>query len=77
MVLEVFVFGSQKRSIRLDTEGDLTYVGSADPGASEAAAVWQIQRLDSSVADDLTVLWADGDAQFNNIWANRAGLSYS
>lgn len=77
MALEVFIFGAQKRSVRLDEDGVLTYVGDADPGASEAGAVWRIQRLDSTVADDLTILWADGNSQFDNIWDNRAGLSYS
>ena len=76
MTLQTHSFGVT-RSVRLDTEGDLTYVGRAEPGASEAAAVWQIQRMDSSVTDDLTILLADGNSQFDNVWADRAGLSYS
>ena len=78
MALEVFVFGAQKRSLRLDDNGaGYTYIGNADPGALDSAAVWQIMRLDQTATPDLAVLWADGDALYDNIWNDRATLSYS
>lgn len=77
MAITTFQFGSAGRSIRIDEAGDFTFVGRAQPGASESDTVWQISRLDKSVAGDLKVLWADGNQNFDNVWANRATLSYS
>ena len=57
---------------------DLIYKGWAQPGSLTNAPVWRIQRLTFTGADDdLTVEWADGDGEFDNIWDNRAGLTYS
>jgi hypothetical protein len=65
--------------IRVDDAGSgITYVGEAQPGASLAAAVWRIKRItDSGSPTDTDVDWADGDINFDNIWNNRASLSYS
>ncbi len=60
---------------RLATDGVYTYIGKATSGAGTASAVWQIQRIDES--SGLTILFADGDTLFNNIWDNRVSLSYS
>ena len=54
----------------------VTYVGKASLGSSESASVWQIQKI--SVSGNVTsILWADGDASFDNVWADRGSLSYS
>lgn len=65
------------------TGSNLIYKGSARPGASTAAAVWQIslQTYDGS-NNLLSVTWpeaANGAAssEFNFIWANRASYVYS
>jgi hypothetical protein len=54
----------------------LIYRGEATPGSLESAAVWRIQRIDI-VGTDFTILYADGNNNFDNIWNNRATLSYS
>ncbi len=60
-----------------DTEaGGITYVGEALPGAVTSSAVWRIKRL-TETGPDMVVEWADGDSDFNNIWDDRASLSYS
>ncbi len=69
----VFVF-SAPLSIRLDDGATYLYVGKAAMGSATSSAVWQIQRITQA---DTTVIWADGDAAFNNVWDNRASLSYS
>lgn len=51
------------------------YVGKAICGADVGSPVWQIQRM-VTVANVDTITWADGDGQFDNIWANRAILTY-
>lgn len=62
--------------IQLDeASATITYVGEADPASSTASAVWRIKRLDST--SGLIVLYAGGAATFNQIWNNRAALSYS
>lgn len=53
------------------------YVGEAAPGSATSAAAWKIKRLSYS-GDNLTAVeWADGDTQYDNIWDNRASISYS
>lgn len=62
---------------RTDIVSDaLIYKGQADPGALDAAPVWRIRRLTIGVDGDVTTQWADGDANFDNVWADRATLNY-
>ena len=54
------------------------FVGYAAPGESTANAVWRVLKLIYNASDDVVeVLWADGDTNFDNVWDNRAVLSYS
>jgi hypothetical protein len=59
-----------------EASSTVTYVGKADPGSSEASAVWQIKKITVSGTETI-ITWADGDVNFNNVWDNRAGLSFS
>jgi len=68
------VLESDEYTVRLDDTGTYTYVGQATPGTAEAAAVWQVKRITNATT---TVLFADGNANFDNVWNNRASLSYS
>jgi hypothetical protein len=54
----------------------ITYIGKAVVGTSEASAFWQIQRVSVSGSVS-TFTYADGNENFDNIWNNRASLSYS
>jgi hypothetical protein len=55
---------------------NLSYFGFAAIGSSQSAAVWKISRLQKT--GTVTLLqYADGDELFDNIWNNRASLSYS
>lgn len=54
----------------------VTYIGEAVAGTLGSAASWRIQRI--TVSGDVTsVEWADGNANADNVWDNRASLSYS
>lgn len=64
-------------TVILDEVGSITYVGKALPGTLTSAPSWQIKRLDESGDPELIMTYADGDANFDNIWDNRASLSYS
>lgn len=54
---------------------NLIYLGYADIGSATSNAVWLIKRV-SIVSSVATFEFADGDDSFDNIWDNRAALSY-
>jgi len=58
-----------------EASATVTYVGKASPGTATSAASWLIQKIDTTTGTVIT--WADGDGDFDNVWDNRAGLSYS
>lgn len=61
------------------TTASMVYVGKAALTGSAVAtssAVWQIKRLDSSSLA-LDKKWADGNDSFDNVWDNRASLTYN
>lgn len=55
----------------------LAYLGQALPGVSSATAGWRIQKLVFGGDGDVVVTWADGNANFDNVWDNRASLTYT
>lgn len=57
-----------------DTE---LYKGEAVVGSSENASVWRVHKIVLGVDGDMTETWASGNANFDKVWADRAGLSYS
>jgi hypothetical protein len=73
--LSVNDFGSAL-SLRMDeASATVTYVGEALPGTATSASAWRIKKLDTT--SGTSIRWADGDTLFNNVWDNRAGLTYS
>jgi hypothetical protein len=61
-------------STRMDEGATYTYIGKASPGSAEGSAVWQIARLTNA---NTTIVYANGSSSFDQIWTNRAILSYS
>ena len=59
-----------------DVSGTTFYIGEAQPGELTSAASWRIKRV-VFTGDDSSTKYADGDVNFDNIWDNRASLSYS
>ncbi len=57
-----------------EASATVSYVGKAALGSATSAAAWQIQKLDST--SGLIVTWADSNADFDNVWDNRASLTY-
>jgi hypothetical protein len=64
------------RAVRIDekTTPKTVYLGYAEIASSEASAVWRIKKIDTSTGADTT--WADGDSDFDNVWNDRAILTY-
>lgn len=64
------------RALRVDAAtSTVIYVGAADPGALDSAAVWQIVKFDTTTG--VVQTFADGNDNFDNVWDNRVSLSYS
>lgn len=65
-----------QKSIRVDeVSSTLTYVGDAPIGVSESAAFWRIKRIQTT-STVTKVMWADGNERYDNVWADRASLTY-
>ncbi len=56
---------------------DLIYRGEAAVGSLTSASAWRIRKLVIGVDGDVSETWADGNANFDNVWDNRLSLSYS
>jgi hypothetical protein len=59
-----------------EANATVTYVGEAATGSALSGSVWRIKRL-TQAGTVLLTEWADGDGLFNNVWNNRASLTYS
>lgn len=58
------------------TTPGVTYMGRADGGTSRSAAIWQVRKYFTNADGDMELAWADGDALSDNVWADRATLTY-
>lgn len=64
-------------SLRADQANSTTmYVGEASIGALESAPIWRIKKLVTS-GTLIALYWADGNKNFDNVWADRATLTYT
>lgn len=54
----------------------ITYIGLAEAGSSVSSAVWKIKKL-ITTGQDLEIIWADGNTNFDNVWNDRESLIYS
>jgi hypothetical protein len=59
-----------------EASSTVTYIGKAVPGTTNAASLWQISRLTQS-GSVLSSEYANGSDAFNQVWNDRASLSYS
>lgn len=72
--LQTISFGGYKFTLRLDTVGSVDYVGEASIGTATSASSWRIKKVDSTTG--IVLQWA-GTGIFNQVWDNRASLTYS
>lgn len=64
-------------ALRIDEISDnLVYIGYADIGTLDGAPDWAIKRLQKTGVVT-SVQWADGNQNYDNIWDDRASLTYS
>jgi len=62
--------------LQVDSVGTTTYLGYADAGSLTSASVWAIKKIDE-ITNDVSITWADGNTNFDNIWDNRLTLTYA
>lgn len=58
-----------------EVDANTAYLGLAPINSANSAPVWQIKKLDYTTGVD--VRWADGNQGFDNVWDNRASLTYT
>jgi len=81
--LDVHVLGGQlggsgQKIIIIDNaSSSITYYGYADPGSADSSAAWRILRKEVVSATVTEFKYADGDTNYDNIWDDRASLTYS
>lgn len=61
---------------KITSDGDDTYIGIADIGTAQATAAWMCYKISVS-GSDITVTWADGNANKDNIATDLTALDYS
>jgi hypothetical protein len=59
-----------------EVDSDNTYIGLAKMGADTSAEDWLILKITTS-GTVTSVLFADGNENYDNEWDERANLSYS
>lgn len=59
-----------------EASSTITYVGFARPGTADITPAWRIFRIETS-GTVTKIRWAEGTAAYENIWSNRASLTYS
>jgi len=60
-----------------DSDNQLQYLGLALGGTATSVNRWQIREFSYVASNLVSILLADGDLEFDNIWDDRATLSYS
>ena len=69
---------AEHQSIRAenDVDGQPIYIGWAQPGSAESDPVWLIAFLEYSAGFFVSKKYANGSLDYNQVWDNRAGLTY-
>lgn len=62
-------------AMKITESGTITYIAVAAPGTAESTAKWQVQKLDETTG--LTIKYADGDANFDNVATDLTSLTYT
>lgn len=62
-------------SLKLDQVSSTEcYLGEATFAASTSSPLWRIRKINTTVGVD--VKWADGNANYDNVWDDRTSLNY-
>lgn len=66
-------------AIRQDFQGGnkLIFLGESEPGVATSLGAWRIRKFTYDGNKLISVEWADGNGNFDNVYDDRATLSYS
>lgn len=63
--------------IAYTSQGYEEYIGEALAGSATSSAVWRIKKLTYDSNGQITsLIWADSDTNFDNVWDNYDSLDY-
>jgi len=68
------IITDQAQRVDDTTTANTVYIGYAELGSLDSAAVWKIKKIDTTTGADTT--WADGNDAYDNIWDDRTTLVY-
>lgn len=74
LAVELYDYPNYNEIVDSSTTAGFTYFCRAPIGTAEAVAGWQISRMEDATGK---IMWADANAKFDNIAANRASLTYA
>lgn len=60
-----------------DSASKIIFLGFAIPGTATSAASWLIKSFTYDGDNTTAILFANGSTAFDQVWDDRAGLSYS
>lgn len=67
-----------RRQVKFDGEDPtVNYIGESSFGTATSTPTWRIFRLSYTGTGSFTLDYADGDDLFDNVWDDRASLTYS
>ncbi len=69
------LIGAYQTSVDTTTTPNTTYTGLAENGVTAGQSLWSIRRTTFTGGIWVTE-YADGNREFDNIWNNRASLTY-
>ena len=67
--------GSQKALITDVASASITYIGEAAIGMAQSSPFWRIRKL-TTTGNIVVTTWADVDEEYDNVWNDRATLTY-
>ncbi|MAH44652.1 hypothetical protein CMI37_02435 [Candidatus Pacearchaeota archaeon] len=73
--LQEIISLTEGKALITEVSGGTTYIGKAPPGSVTSAARWQIGRV-VVAGGTTTITWADGNITYDNVWDDRATLTY-
>lgn len=75
--VEVLEDDGYTQRLAYTSSGMPEFIGLASPGTATSATSWKIKKLVYTGTNVTSIIWADGNKKFDNIWDNHASLSYS
>lgn len=67
--------GTQKALITDVASASITYIGEAAIGVLQSAPFWRIRKL-TTTGNIVVTTWADINEEYDNVWNDRASLTY-